>query len=99
MGDIAPIPSPRCTTKDVEYRDYIIPKVIIHVASDLSEQTSTHFFQSTVLFYNLYALYNDGNYWKDPEVFRPERFLNENGEIDQSRSEKILNTVFGFGMD
>jgi len=53
--------------------------------------------KDTVLFYNLHAIYNDKSYWKDPEVFRPERFINENGEIDQLRSEKILDTVFGMG--
>lgn len=53
--------------------------------------------QGTVLFYNLYSIYNDKDYWKDPETFRPERFLTENGEIDQSKSERIMNTVFGLG--
>lgn len=50
------------------------------------------------MFYNLHAIYNDKSYWTDPENFRPERFVNENGEVDQLRSEKILNTVFGIGM-
>lgn len=50
-----------------------------------------------MLFYNLHAMYNDTNYWKDPSIFRPERFLNESGEIDQMRSERVLNTVFGVG--
>ncbi|XP_037052143.1 farnesoate epoxidase-like [Bradysia coprophila] len=53
--------------------------------------------KGTILFYNLHSIYNDKNYWKDPETFRPERFLNENGEIDNSKSERILNTVFGVG--
>lgn len=26
---------------------------------------------------NLYAVMQDPNHWKDPEVFRPERHLNE----------------------
>lgn len=50
-----------------------------------------------MLFYNLHVMYNDKVYWKDPENFRPERFLTENGEIDKLRSERILNTVFGVG--
>lgn len=53
--------------------------------------------QGTVLFYNLDAIYSDKKLWTDPETFRPERFLNENGEIDQSVSEKITGTVFGVG--
>lgn len=50
-----------------------------------------------MLFYNLYVMYNDVKYWNDPENFRPERFLNEFGEIDKMRSDRILNTVFGIG--
>ncbi|KAG4071346.1 hypothetical protein HA402_004050 [Bradysia odoriphaga] len=53
--------------------------------------------KGSVLFYNLHVMYNDKVYWNDPENFRPERFLNETGEIDKLRSERILNTVFGVG--
>lgn len=54
-------------------------------------------FQGTVLFSNMDPIYSDKKYWKDPETFRPERFLDENGEIDLSVSEKITGTVFGVG--
>lgn len=50
-----------------------------------------------MLFYNLYVMYNDKSFWKDPENFRPERFITENGQIDKIRSDRILNTVFGIG--
>ncbi|KAG5896790.1 hypothetical protein JTB14_008366 [Gonioctena quinquepunctata] len=35
---------------------------------------------STVLI-SVYSVHNDRDYWKDPEVFRPERFLNEEGKL------------------
>lgn len=50
-----------------------------------------------MLFYNLYAMYNDKRFWKDPENFRPERFINENGEIDKMLADRILNSAFGVG--
>ncbi|KAG4075367.1 hypothetical protein HA402_003158 [Bradysia odoriphaga] len=53
--------------------------------------------KGSILFYNLYAMYNDEKYWTDPETFRPERFLQENGDIDIPKSERILNTVMGTG--
>lgn len=36
--------------------------------------------KDTVMLVSLYSLNMDRNYWHDPEVFRPERFLNDNGE-------------------
>lgn len=30
---------------------------------------------------NLYSVHLDGEYWTDPEVFRPERHLSENGTV------------------
>ncbi|CAH1775383.1 unnamed protein product [Owenia fusiformis] len=30
---------------------------------------------------NMYAVHHDPDYWKDPHVFRPERFLDENGKF------------------
>lgn len=97
VGNVVPVPAPRCATKDVEIRDNIIPKVFSQTQQGWCALTFC-FFQGTILFYNLHAIYNEKTYWKDPENFRPERFLNENGEVDQLRSYKILSTVFGVGM-
>lgn len=32
---------------------------------------------------NIWAVHNDPDYWGDPENFRPERFLNDKGEIEK----------------
>ncbi|KAJ8041139.1 Cytochrome P450 2U1 [Holothuria leucospilota] len=36
--------------------------------------------KGTRIFFNLWGVLNDQDYWKDPEVFRPSRFLSEDGK-------------------
>ena len=33
---------------------------------------------------NVWAVHNSEELWKDPEIFNPERFINENGEFVKS---------------
>jgi hypothetical protein len=37
--------------------------------------------QDTTVFVNLWSFHSDTDFWGDPEEFRPERFLNEKGEL------------------
>ncbi len=37
--------------------------------------------KGTVMMINTWALHHDESFWKDPEVIRPERFLDEEGEL------------------
>ena len=39
--------------------------------------------KGTTIISNLWAVNHDPNLWKDPEEFRPERFLNEEGAVIQ----------------
>jgi cytochrome P450 len=41
---------------------------------------------------SIYALHNDKKIWSDPENFRPERFLNDDGKLDLKK-----DFTLGFG--
>ncbi|CAG9771581.1 unnamed protein product, partial [Ceutorhynchus assimilis] len=49
--------------------------------------------KNTTVLVNLHSVHHDQDYWKDPENFRPERFLDENGSI--IRQDRVL--TFGLG--
>ena len=48
--------------------------------------------KDTVYIYNIYSVHKDQAYWKDPEVFRPERFI-----VDQKFKADERNIPFGIG--
>ncbi|KAH0628264.1 hypothetical protein JD844_009173 [Phrynosoma platyrhinos] len=52
--------------------------------------------QNTCIFINMYQVNHDETVWEDPYLFKPERFLNENGELNKSLTEKVL--LFGMGI-
>ncbi|XP_006168779.1 cytochrome P450 1A4 [Tupaia chinensis] len=52
--------------------------------------------RKTCTFINMYQVNHDETIWDNPSLFRPERFLNENGELNKSLVEKVL--IFGMGI-
>ncbi|VEN49099.1 unnamed protein product [Callosobruchus maculatus] len=52
-----------------------------------------HIPKETTVLISLHSVHFDKEYWKDPEVFRPERFLNDDGKI--FNHERVIN--FGLG--
>ena len=49
--------------------------------------------QDTAVVTNLWSFHNDKEFWGDPEVFRPERFLDEDGNL----LKKDFSLPFGLG--
>lgn len=54
----------------------------------------TSIFQDTTVLINVYAVHHDQEYWKDPEEFRPERFLDNQNKLISH--ERVL--TFGLGI-
>ncbi|ODM90831.1 Farnesoate epoxidase [Orchesella cincta] len=51
--------------------------------------------KGTTILANMCRVYNTPNVWKDPQVFRPERFINEDGQLIKEKAERII--PFGLG--
>ncbi|BET00584.1 cytochrome P450 [Nesidiocoris tenuis] len=59
----------------------VTPTTVSHRASQDTEFMGFLVPQDTVILANLYSLHMDKEHWKDPDVFRPERFLDADGGI------------------
>ena len=51
--------------------------------------------KDTVIIFNLHSVAHEKSYWGDPENFRPERLLDDNGNLDIGKCSHIL--TFGAG--
>lgn len=58
----------------------VAPLGIAHRTTENTQFKEYMIPKNTVILMSLYSLNMDKDYWHDPLIFRPERFLNENGE-------------------
>ena len=80
---------PHALAEDDVYKGYFLPKGIYHV--------EVHPFLTiligAVVFANIWAMAHDENVYPDPFTFKPERFLNVDGSLNDDN--RIL--AYGFG--
>lgn len=74
---VVPIEGPRRALKSVTLNGYTIPKVY----SELFAFLLLIFFQDSTILISAYSVHHNSDYWKHPEIFNPERFLNEDGTV------------------
>ncbi|XP_032767243.1 cytochrome P450 1A2 [Rattus rattus] len=73
-----------------------VPFTIPHSTTRDTSLNGFHIPKERCIFINQWQVNHDEKQWKDPFVFRPERFLtNDNTAIDKTLSEKVM--LFGLG--
>ena len=75
-----------------------VPLMVPHYTSRETELNGYLIPEGTTVFPNMWSLHHDDKYWKDPWVFDPLRFLDENGDVvgpDHVNKQRLL--VFGAG--
>nr|XP_034955979.1 cytochrome P450 1A1-like isoform X2 [Zootoca vivipara] len=73
-----------------------LPFTIPHCTTKDATLNGYHIPAKTCIFVNMYQVNHDESLWEDPYLFKPHRFLNENGELNKSLAEKVL--IFGMGI-
>ena len=69
----------------------VVPMGLPHVGLEDHVYNGYHIPKGAILLANIWNFHHDPTLYKDPNEFRPERFLGEKPELDTH------STVFGFG--
>ncbi|CAK8671316.1 unnamed protein product [Clavelina lepadiformis] len=59
----------------------LAPLSLFHKTNEDAELFGYFIPKNTVVAPNIWAVHNDSEYWKEPEKFQPERFINDKGEF------------------
>ena len=71
------------------------PFALPHLVTEETELTGLRIPKDMLAIVNLHSVHMEKSFWKDPEVFRPSRFLDSNDQIDKEISKHLI--PFGLG--
>lgn len=72
----------------------LLPSSVVHLATEDTDILGYHVPKDTPIIGNLYALHYNNSIWEEPEKFKPERFLDLNGNLCLSKDKSL---PFGAG--
>ncbi|CAG7832972.1 unnamed protein product [Allacma fusca] len=91
--DKSRLPYTEATMWEVLRKSSMVPLGLLHTATDNFKFEGYFFPRKTIFLTNLHFIHQDPLYWKDPENFRPERFINANGQFQ--RDEHMIPFFIG----
>ncbi|XP_060604951.1 cytochrome P450 1A1-like [Ruditapes philippinarum] len=95
--DQASLPYVMATILEVMRKASITPFALPHFTLHDTKLREYDIDKGTVVFFNYHSVANEESYWGDPEIFRPERLLDDSGKLDREKASYILLSTFGTG--
>lgn len=81
--DMNVLPYTMAVLLEIQRFSTILPLSLTHFTRATTTLCGYTIPKSTVIFENIWAVHQDPELWGDPEVFRPERFLNAKGQAQK----------------
>uniref|UniRef100_A0A8D8FIQ5 Probable cytochrome P450 304a1 n=1 Tax=Culex pipiens TaxID=7175 RepID=A0A8D8FIQ5_CULPI len=94
LDDRINLPYTEATLREAMRIDTLVPSGIAHVAQQDTTLRGYDIPKGTILMLGLDAMHNQQDVWGDPDVFRPERFLDSKGRLVLA---KDVSVPFGAG--
>ncbi|KAK6170816.1 hypothetical protein SNE40_019118 [Patella caerulea] len=95
LQDKAKMPYCMATVHEVLRFSNIAPLAIPHAATKDTELSGYTIRRGTIIIPNMHSISHDKDIWGDPFNFRPDRFLDSEGQLDQTTTERF--NVFSLG--
>ncbi|XP_028399957.1 cytochrome P450 2D6-like [Dendronephthya gigantea] len=79
--DMSKLPYLKATVCEVMRHSYFVPLSLPHNPVIETQLQGYRIPKETTIFFNYHCIHRDENVWKNPSVFNPDRFIDENGKF------------------